>query len=555
MENLEASFEELLEEYEKSLEPKQYSKGEIIKGKIVKFGNDGLAYVDIGMKTEAVIPKEEVEGLKEGDEIEAIFMRKKLDDYWRITRKPLLIKQAKEEIKNAFENKKPIKAKLLDKKQKGYIIQINGFKGYLPNSETGLKKGEELPEEFDVVILSLDEKNNRLKIIASRKKAIELLEKAKKEEILNSLEKGKTVKGKVVKILDKGALISIGDVLVGFLPNSLYSWDRDKTTKELNEGEELELLIKDLDKEKEKIILSKKDLEPNPWETFDKNVGDTVEANIVNINDKGIIVKVNGLRGFIHKSETDHLDIDAYKNRYKVGDKIKAKIIELDKGNKKLKLSIKALTPHPVDKFLEENPIGSTVKGKVKELKNKMAIIDLGDGLEGVLYLEDATWNPKIKNISQVLKGKKDYEFMVLDRKGNKIKLGLKQLKPNPWEIFRKQYKKGDIVKVKVKKLIDRGAFVDIIEDVEGFIPLKEITKEKIEIPSDKLKLNDEIEAKIIRIKGKDIILSIKAIEEDKEKKEFEEILKNYKPKEEGEGLGTLGELLKKKLEEKMKKS
>ncbi len=554
MENLETNFEELLEEYEKSLEPKQYSKGEIIKGKIVKFGNDNLVYVDIGMKTEAVIPKEEVEGFKEGDEIEAIFTKKKLDDYWRITRKPLVIKQAREEIKNSYENKKPIKAKLLEKKKKGYLIQINGFKAYMPNIETGLKSGEELPEEFNVVILSLDESNNRLKIIASRKKALEIEEKERKQQVLNSLEKGKVIKGKVLKILDKGALILIDNVLTGFLPNSLYSWDKDRTTKELKEGEEIEVLVKDLDKEKEKVILSKKDLEPNPWDVLDKNVGDTVDVEIVNINDKGLIVKLNGVKGFIHKSETDHINTEAYINRYKVGDKVKAKIINLDKKNKRLKLSIKALTPHPVDKFLEKNPVGSSVKGKIKEIKNKMAIIELNKDLEGVLYLEDATWNPKVRNISQVLKGKKELEFMVLDRKGNRIKLGLKQLKPNPWEIFRKQYKKGDIVKVKVKKLIDRGAFVDIIEDVEGFIPLREITKEEIKIPSDKLKLNQEVEAKIIRIKDKDIILSIKAIEEDKERKELEEILKNYKPKGEGEGLGTLGELLKRKLEERKRK-
>ncbi len=554
MENLETSFEELLEEYEKSLEPKQYSKGEIIKGKIVKFGNDNLVYVDIGMKTEAVIPKEEVEGLNEGDEIEAIFTRKKLDDYWRITRKPLVIKQAREEIKNAYENKKTIKAKLLEKKKKGYLIQINGFKAYMPNSETGLKGREELPEEFDVIILSLDESNNRLKIIASRKKALEIEEKERKQQVLNSLEKGKVIKGKVVKILDKGALILIDNVLTGFLPNSLYSWDKDKTTKELKEGEEIEVLVKDVDKEKEKVILSKKDLEPNPWDVLDKNVGDTVDVEIVNINDKGLIVKLNGVKGFIHKSETDHINTEAYRNRYKVGDKVKAKIINLDKKNKRLKLSIKALTPHPVDKFLEENPVGSSVKGKIKEIKNKMAIIELNKDLEGVLYLEDATWNPKVRNISQVLKGKKELEFMVLDRKGNRIKLGLKQFRPNPWETFRKQYKKGDIVKVRVKKLIDRGAFVDIIEDVEGFIPLREITKEEIKIPSDKLKLNQEVEAKIIRIKNKDIILSIKAIEEDKERKELEEILKNYKPKGEGEGLGTLGELLKRKLEERKRK-
>jgi len=548
MEGLE-DFQQMLEE---SLKLPEYKKGDLIKGKIIKF-TDNAAFVDIGLKTEAIIPKEEVEDLNEGDELEAIFTGKKEEGYYKLTRRPLLFKISKEKMEKSFKEGIPVKAKVLDKKTKGYIVEIGKLKAYLPMSEAALKRGEELPDYIDVIIINLDEEDGKIKAIASRKKVIEQEREKRKKELLNSLNVGDKVKGKVVKILDKGALISIGDLLVGFLPNSLYSWDRDRTTKELKEGQEIEVIVKDIDKENEKIILSRKELEPSPWEKFNKNVGDIVEGEVKNITDVGLIVKVNGVNGFIHKSETDHLYPEEFKNRFKVGQKIKAKIIELDKGKKRLKLSIKEATPHPLKEFLKQYPEGSTVKGRVKETKTKVAIIDLGNGIEGILHLKDATWNPKIKNISQVLKGKKAGEFMVLGLEDKRIKLGLKQFRPNPWETFRKKYKKGDIVKAKVKKLIERGAFVDILEDVEGFIPKNEISKEPIELPSDKLKLGDEIEAKIIKIKGNDIVLSIKAIEEDKEKKELEEFLKKFKPKEtsSGEGLATLGEILKKRLQER----
>ena len=550
MENFGEEFEKYLEE---SLNLKTYSRGERVKGKIVKFDKD-IAYIDIGTKTEVVIPSEEVNDLNEGDEIEAIFTRRKRDGYWVITRKPILFQLRKEKLKNALKDKSLLKAKLIEPKEKGYIVEVEGLKAYLPKSESGLKsKEEELPLEFNVIVIKVEDNSRGFRVVVSRKQAIEKEQEKIKEQLIEKMKREKRIKGEVLKLTPKGAVISIENIIYGFLPNSLYSWDKDKTTDELKIGEEIELAVMEIDEKNNKFILSKKALEPNPWDIFDKKVGDVVEGTVKNINDYGLVVKVNGIEGFIYKMETEHLYPERYKSKFKIGDKIKGKIIELDKKKKRLKISIKALEPHPVDKFLTENPEGSSIKGRIKEIKNKVAVIDLGNDLEGILNLKDATWNPKIKNISQILKGKTEEEFMVLGREGNRIKLGLKQFKPDPWKTFKERYKVGDIVKVKVKKLIDRGAFVDILEDVEGFIPLKEISKEPIEIPSDKLKLGEEVGAKIKQIKGFDITLSIKAIELDKEKKELEEIVSKFKPKDSSKdsGLATLGELLKKKLQEK----
>ncbi|WP_457622936.1 S1 RNA-binding domain-containing protein [Persephonella sp.] len=544
MENFQSEFEKLLEE---SQDIPYYSKGEKVTGVIVRIQDD-YAFVDIGQKTEVAINKNEINGFKEGDQITAVYLgRRNKDGYQLISRKPLIFEEAINKIEESLKNNNKINAKLERKINKGFLVELGGVKAFLPFSESGLRKGEDLPPpEFEVYVLRLDKNRKPPGIVVSRKKVIEEEINSKREEIFNLLEEGKEVKGRVEKIQENGAVLSLERIVFGFLPRSLYSWDKDKNINELSVGDEIDVVVKSIDRENKKIIFSKRDLEPDPWQVFDGNVGDTVEVEVKDINDFGLIVKIGLLEGFIHKSETSHIKPENYKTQFKKGQRLNAKIIELDRSNRRLKLSIKALVPHPVDKFLQDNPEGSTVEGKVKDIKNKLALIDLGKDVEGVLYLEDATWNPKIKNISQVLKGKRVREFKVLGKEKDKVRLGLKQFRENPWEEFFSKYSVGDVVKVKVKKLIERGAFVDINEDIEGFIPLGEISKEKIEIPSDKLSLGQELEAKIIKIKDHDIILSIKALEKDKEKREIEEVMKKVKPK--GDGLATLGEILKDKL-------
>ncbi|WP_345780603.1 S1 RNA-binding domain-containing protein [Sulfurihydrogenibium sp.] len=325
-----------------------------------------------------------------------------------------------------------------------------------------------------------------------------------------------------------------------------------------------------------KPILSLKLLEKNPFENFDKNVGDVVDAKVKEINKGGLVVDINGIEGFIPNSEISHFDYRNTKKSIKVGDTIKAKIFEIDKEKSKIKLSIKQTQENPVEKFLKENPVGSVIQAKVKDVKQKVAFIDLGD-IEGIIKLQDATDNTSVKSISSLFKEGKTYKFKVLGAEEDKVLLGTKQLLEDAFNKFTSDYKVGDVVKAKVKKLIEKGAFVDITDDIEGFIPVSEIAKERINIPSDVLSLHQEVEAKIIKIdpQNKKITLSIKQLildqerkaqEEEKRKKEEEKkkaqeeakkkLLEKLSQKEEkkepqGEGLGTLGEILRKKLMEK----
>ncbi len=549
MENFESEFEKYLKEEE---DLQYYSKGSTVKGKIVRIDND-YAYVDIGQKTEVAISREEIQDKKEGDEITAIYLGKRnKDGYTLISRKPLLAKEAISKVKEAFEKGEKIQGTISKKLEKGYIVDLGGIKAFLPLSESRINRSETLEEGIPVelYILKIEERKKVPNIIVSRKKVLEEEREKEIQNLLSLLEEGKVVRTKVAKILDGGMILSIDNLLFGYLPESLLSWNKTKSVKDFKEGDELEVVIKDIDKENRKILFSLRDLQENPWEKFDKQIGDVVKGTVKEINNYGLVVSIGNIDGFIHKSQTSHLNPNAYKTKFKVGQEVEAKIIELDKNRRKLKLSIKELEPHPVDKFLSENPEGSEIEAKIKDVKTKVAFIDLGE-IEGILKLEDATWNPRVRNIEDVLKGKKVLKFKVLGREGDKIVLGLKQFQEDPWKLFTSQHKVGDVVKGAVKKLIERGAFIDLGNDIEGFIPISEISKERIEIPSDKLSLKEEVEAKIIKIEpqNRKVILSIKALEQDKEKKELEELKNKVKPK--GEGLGTLGEILKEKLKDK----
>ena len=566
-------FEKLMEE---SVESGFYSKNQKIKGKVVKITDDKV-FVDIGQKIEAVLNKNEAEDVQEGQEIEAVFVGKRdKDGYFILSRRGIVNKEKLQKLKDAFENKKKVKITVLSKQDKGYTVSVEGFKGFMPLSESSLKRDENLLEgfTFEGYIIKFEERGRNPNIVVSRKQALIEEKELEKEKILSLLKEGQKIKAKVVKLQPTGAVLSIEDVLYGFLPKSEISWDKSKKVEDvLKVGDEVEVVVKEI-KDK-KPILSLKLLEGNPWDKFDKNVGDVVEGKIKEINKGGLIVDLGLLEGFIPNSEIAHFDYIKAKKNLKVGDTVLAKIFEIDKEKRKIKLSIKQTQENPIEKFLKENPEGSIIQAKVKDVKQKVAFIDLGD-IEGIIKLQDATDNPSIKSISSILKEGKTYRFKVLGVEKDKIVLGIKQLLEDAFNDFISKHKIGDVVKGKVKKLIEKGAFVDLTEEVEGFIPVSEIAKERIKIPSDKLSLHQEVEAKIINVdaKNKKITLSIKqlildqerkALEEEKRKQEeekkrqeeeakkklLEKLSKEEKKEPQGEGLGTLGEILKKKLMEK----
>lgn len=545
-----------------------YEKNQLIKGKIVKITSDTV-FVDIGQKVEAAIPSVQVEGCREGDEIEAYFTGKRnKDGYFILTRKGLIIKDKINKLRHAFENKENVRAKVVSGNEKGYVIDIDGITAFMPKSQSGVEEVLPVGYTFEAKIIKFEERQKGVNIVISRKQLLQEEREKEKEKILSILKEGQTVRVNVQKVIDKGLIVTVEKVLKGFLPKSEISWDGSVKPEDFKEGQEIEALIIEI--RKDQPIFSLKRLTENPWEKFDKKVDDIVEVQIKALLKEGIVVDAGGVEGFIPNSHIAHFDYLSAKKSYKPGQKVQAKIIEFDREKRRLRLSIKLIEPNPVEQFLQEHPEGSNVVAKVKDVKQKVAFVDLGK-IEGVLRLEDATDNKNINSISSVVKEGNSYTFKVLGVEKDKIILGLKQVLEDIFNAFTAKHKVGDVVEAEVKKLIEKGAIVQFEEGIEGFVPVSEIAKERINIPSDVLSLHQKINAKIIRIEpeNKRVILSIKQIILEQEKKQQEEERRKQEEekkrqlleklsqkeredkKEDSHSLGTLGEILRKKLEEK----
>lgn len=560
-----------MNEFEKAVLEEQtahYEKNQLVRGKIVKIAGDDV-FVDIGQKVEAVIKADQVEGFREGEEIEAYFTGKRnKDGYFLLSRKGLIIKDKINRLKQAFENGETVRGKVISGDDKGYNIDIDGITAFMPKSQSGAQ--EQLPAGYvlDIKIIKFEERPKGVNIVVSRKQVIQEEKEKEKEKILSVLKEGQTVRVKVSRVTEKGLTVMVENILRGFLPRSEISWDKTSKPEDFKEGQEIEALIIEI--RDGQPIFSLKRLTENPWDKFDRNVGDIVEVQIKEIQKDGIVVDAGGVEGFIPNSHIDHYNVMSAKKSYKPGQNIQAKIIELDREKRRLRLSIKQTKPDPVEKFLQQHPVGSNVVAKVKDAKQKVAFVDLGE-IEGILRLEDATDNKSIKSVSSVVKDGHSYTFKVLGAEKDKIVLGLKQVMEDSFNSFISKHRVGDIVEAEVKKLIDKGAIVQLEDSIEGFVPVSEISKERINIPSDVLSLHQKITAKIIRIEpeNKKIILSIKQLILDQERKQQEEerkkqeeekrkqlleklsVKEKEEKREDSQSLGTLGEILRKKLEER----
>lgn len=558
-----------MNEFEKAVleeSTSRYSRNQLVKGKIVKIVGDDV-FVDIGQKIEAVLKLSEAYGYKDGDEIEAIFTGKRnKDGYFVLTRKNLLFKDRLKKLKESFESGLPIKAVVVSSQDKGYVVDLDGVSAFMPKSLSGSEETLPVGFTFEGKILKIEERKGGANVIFSRKAQLDEERKKEREKILSILKEGQTVKAKIVRILEKGLILNIENVVNGFLPQSELSWDKTSKPQDFQVGQELDVMIIEI--RDGQPIFSLKRLQENPWDRFDKKVSDIVEGKIKQIEKNGIVVDIDGIEGFIPNSHIAHFNYLSAKKNYKVGQVVSGIIIELDKEKRRLRLSIKNLQPNPIDRFLEKNPVGSIIEAKVKDVKQRVAFIDLGD-IEGILKLEDATENRNIKSISSILKEGSSYKFKVLGVQKDKIVLGMKQIVEDQFNEFTSKHRVGDVLEFEVKKLIDKGAIVELEDGVEGFIPVSEISKERINIPSDVLTLHQKSKGKVIRIEPdkKKVVISIKQLLLDQEKVKLEEERKKQEEEkkrqllekiskgeqveaERGEGLGTLGDILRKKLEE-----
>ena len=536
-----SSMGQWLQLYEDSL--KDLEEGEIVRGRVLKI-DDKEVTVDVGFKSEGVIPVEEfpdLEGVKVGDEIE-VFLEKteNQDGLVVLSKQRADFVKVWDRVKTASDQGELVEGKLVRKIKGGVVVDLYGVEAFLPGSQIALRQVQNVDSligqsmEFKIIKLNKRRRN----IVVSRRAVLEEHRAKQKSEIIQELAKDQVREGVVKNITDFGAFVDLGGI-DGLLHITDMSWGRVSHPSELvSIGDKIKVKVLSFDPEKERISLGMKQLTPYPWEDVDKryNVQQRVKGKVVSITDYGAFVELEkGIEGLIHISEMSWTRHVRHPSKVvAIGDQIEAMILKIDKDNEKISLGLKQIEPDPWLTLDDRFPIGTRLTGKVRNLTNFGAFVEIEEGIDGLVHISDMSWTRRVVHPSEVLKKGDKVEVVVLsiDKDARRISLGLKQVSDDPWPTLAERYLPDMIVKGKVVRLLDRGVIVDLEDGLEGFIPLSQLGIEGLRKPSDSFKPDDTLELKVTRVdtQAHRIILSAKAWLADQDSSTQSEFAEKYKP-------------------------
>lgn len=522
------STEEMNEMINQSLEKfKKIKRGDTIKGQIMSADEDGYL-VDIKYKMEGHLPKTEKslfskeEGtithtLEIGDEVYLYVTNvDEKNGNIALSKERAKYFQLWEKLNETYRKKEKINAEVIEKNPNGLIVNI-GLKGFVPKSqiETKFIKDEDLDKyigkKLDFVIIKLEKREN--KVILSHRLIVEKERKLMYKKTLADLTLGQEKEGIVTNITKFGAFVDIGGV-EGLLHISEITWrDMKDSTKLLKVGDKIKVKIIDYNKENKKISLSIKQFSPNPWEKIKEkySIGDEVEGKVIKIKDFGAFVEIEeGINGLLHISEMAWAYVKNPSELVSEGEVLKLRILEIEPEKKKISLGLKQLSTNPWEDVKKKYPIDSIVEGKITQVTSYGANVELEVGVSGTVHLSEIDWE-YVERPSAIFK-----KYMVLPLKVVKIDedthlifLSRKRTLPNPWDDIDKFYKIDSIVKGKVIRVRDFGAFVKLDKGIEGFVPVSEIDWERIKHPSEKLEKDKEYDFKVIKIDKEKLQLTL----------------------------------------------
>ncbi len=511
-----------------------FTEGSIITGRIAEKRDNGVL-VDIGCKAEGFVPKEEFQNwgdVKVEDKVN-IFLEEIEDD----NNQPVLSLQKARFIQDwtnvtsKYEEGSVAKGIMKHRVKGGIIVDIDGVETFLPGSQIDIAPvrniDELLGKEYDFKIVKIN--NERKNIVVSRRELLEADRAGRRSKMLKEMEKGKICKGVVKNITDFGAFIDMGGI-DGLLHITDMSWGRISHPSEMLEiGQELDVMILDIDYDMERVSLGLKQKSNNPWETVAEKypVGNTIKGRVVNIMPYGAFVEIEeGIEGLIHVSEMSWTKrISKAGSVLSVGEEIEAVVLDIQKDNKKISLGLRQTTQNPWEVLAEKYPVGSHITGKVRNMTSYGAFIEIENDIDGMIHVSDMSWTRKINNPAELLKTGQEINAVILaiDPEQQRISLGMKQIEEDPWENIDGHYKIGDLLKGKVSKITAFGAFIELDHKIDGLIHISQISDKRIERVKDVLKINDEVEARVIKIDKADrrIGLSIKAAAKDYSKEDL----------------------------------
>ena len=497
--------------------------GQILKGRIIAI-NPKDVLVDVGYKSEGLVLLSEFqdpESIKIGDEVE-VFLESKEDDSGMVVLSKEHAERAVgwERVVSRYGEGDMVEGKIVKKVKGGFMVDI-GVEAFLPASLAATRNigslnqllGQVFP--FKIVKINKARKN----IVVSRRDAMQHQKEEDKKKVFDNLEKGSVSNGIVRNITDFGAFVDLGAGIIGLLHITDMSWGRVSHPSEvLAIGDKIDVVILDVDKEKSRISLGLKQKTQNPWETVDAKyaVGTRVKGTVVNLVPYGAFVELEkGVEGLLHISELSWTK--KYNNPNEllaIGDRIEVQILDVDKQNKKISLGTKQLESNPWIDADTKYIVGAKVKGKVRNLTDYGAFVELEDGIDGLIHVSDISWTKRIGHPKDVFKKSEKIEAVILavDSANRRISLGIKQLNSDPWDGIAAKYVQDTVLQGKVTKVANFGLFVEIDKELEGLVHISEIPLAEGEKLEEKFKVGGDVKVKILKVDSLQhkIALSIK---------------------------------------------
>lgn len=512
----ESSFDKLIE-------------GTVLAGTITEI-RDNAVIIDIGAKAEGAVAASEfidVGELQIGSEIE-IYLEK-LEDR---DGSPILSYDKAEQKKNwekilsKCEEGTIVSGRVKSKVKGGLIVNI-GVDSFLPASQIDVQPPKNLDQyvgqTYDFKVLKINQ--DRRNIVVSRRELIEEQRISKRRKLLEEVKPGDIRRGVVKNITDYGAFIDL-DGLDGLLHITDMSWGRIAHPNEMVKvGEEISIMIIEVDRDRERVSLGLKQTTPNPWEGIEKRfpVGGQVRGKVVNLVPYGAFIELEeGVEGLVHVTELSWIKrVNKPGDMLNVGEEIDAVVLGVQKDDQKISLSVRQLDPNPWDMVKHNYPIGARVRGQVRNLTSYGAFVELEAGIDGMIHVSDMSWTRKVNHPSEVLTKGEEVDTIVLDvvPDNQRISLGMKQLLTDPWSEIDSHYKIGNVVTGKISKLTSYGAFIELEHGIDGLVHISQISEERVEKIKDVLEAGQEVTARVIKIDRDDrrIGLSIKAAHYDSE--------------------------------------
>ncbi len=526
--------------FEESLQELETRPGSIVKGTVVSIDKD-IVLVDAGLKSESAIPAEQfknAEGELEiaiGDEVD-VALDAVEDGFGEtiLSREKAKRHEAWVELEKAYEDKATIKGVINGKVKGGFTVEVNSVRAFLPGSLVDVRPVRDTThlegKELEFKVIKLDAKRNN--VVVSRRAVIEAENSAERESLLANLEEGHEVKGIVKNLTDYGAFVDLGGV-DGLLHITDMAWKRVKHPSEIvNVGDEINVKVLKFDKDKQRVSLGMKQMGNDPWQEIAQRYpeGTKITGQVTNLTDYGCFVEIeDGVEGLVHVSEMDWTNKNIHPSKVvNLGDTVTVMVLEIDEERRRISLGLKQCIDNPWETFAKSHEKGDKVSGKIKSITDFGIFIGLDGGIDGLVHLSDISWNKTGEEAVRDYKKGDEISAVVLqvDPERERISLGVKQIEEDPFNKSLTDNKKGAIVTGTVTAADAKGVTVNLAEEVEGYIRVADLSRDRVEDASEEVNVGDSIEAKFIGVdrKNRVVNLSVKAKDQADEKEAIDKV-------------------------------